>query len=112
MNLILNASIVLLLLGNPSEANHLRQTQGSRYLKKQTHSTRTLNSKAAKSAKSAAKIATVASWDVVVNNADVIPPPETPRRSLQEVEEKTFSSYNAASVNAAKDVVFRARSTG
>ncbi|KAL7510520.1 hypothetical protein ACHAXN_007420 [Cyclotella atomus] len=92
MNLI-NASIVLLLLGNPSEANHLRQTQGSRYMKKQA-------------------IATVASWDVVVNNADVIPPPETPRRSLQEVEEKTFSSYNAASINAAKDIVFRARSTG
>ncbi|KAL3773613.1 hypothetical protein ACHAWO_010809 [Cyclotella atomus] len=71
------------------------------------------STKSAKSSdKSAAKIASVVSWDVVVNNGNVIPPPGTARRSLQEVEEKTFSSYNAASVNAAKDVVFRARSTG
>lgn len=68
--------------------------------------------KTTKSAKAAKSVAKVVSWDVVVNNADVIPPPEAARRSLEEVEEKTFSSYNAASVNAAKDVVFRARSTG
>jgi hypothetical protein len=54
------------------------------------------------------KAATVGSWDVVVNNANVIPPPDIATSE----EAKTFSSYNPPSVNAAKDVVFRARSTG
>ena len=107
MNLIHAAIAVLLLSSNPSEANHLRRTKGSRDLKKKTRSNRTMKSA------SSAKAAKVKSWEVVVNNANVIPPPENAMRSLEEDEdEKTFSSYNAASVNEGKDVVFRARSTG
>lgn len=41
-------------------------------------------------------------WKTVVNNADAIPGNE----------DKTFSSYNAPSVNTDGFVVFRARSTG
>jgi glycine cleavage system H lipoate-binding protein len=106
--IVIHAAIAVLLLSNFSEADHLRHPKEASHVKKQT---RTMLS--AKSVKSAKSVAKVVSWDVVVNNADVIPPPELiPKRSLEEVEEKTFSSYNAASVNAAKDVVFRARSTG
>ena len=101
MNLIHAAIAVLLLISNPSEANHLRRTKGSRDLKKKTRSNRTMKSA------SSAKAAKVKSWEVVVNNANVIPPPEE-----EDEVEKTFSSYNAASVNEGKDVVFRARSTG
>ena len=101
MNLIHAAIPVLLLISNPSEANHLRRTKGSRDLKKKTRSNRTMKSA------SSAKAAKVKSWEVVVNNANVIPPPEE-----EDEVEKTFSSYNAASVNEGKDVVFRARSTG
>lgn len=56
-------------------------------------------------------VAGAASWDVVVNNANAIPPSDA-RRSLEEGQNMTFSSYNAASVNKNKNVVFRARSTG
>ena len=101
MNLIHAVIAVLLLSSNPSEANHLRRTKGSRDLKKKTRSNRTMKSA------SSAKAAKVKSWEVVVNNANVIPPPEE-----EDEVEKTFSSYNAASVNEGKDVVFRARSTG
>lgn len=110
--IVIHAAIAVLLLSNFSEADHLRHPKEASHVKKQTRTM--LSAKSVKSAKSVAKsVAKVVSWDVVVNNADVIPPPELiPRRYLEEAEEKTFSSYNAASVNAAKDVVFRARSTG
>jgi NAD(P)-dependent dehydrogenase (short-subunit alcohol dehydrogenase family) len=122
MNFI-HAAVTALLWSSLSEANHLRQ---SRDLSTQNYSKTGKNNTSRhlgwladmissvatrRAVKSTVKAATVGSWDVVVNNANVIPPPDT--ATLEEAEEaKTFSSYNPPSVNAAKDVVFRARSTG
>lgn len=46
-------------------------------------------------------------WDIVVNNADTIP---LANGTID--PEETFASYNSASINTQKFVVFRARSTG
>ena len=47
-------------------------------------------------------------WDIVVNNNDTIP--LATNGSID--PEETFASYNSASINTQKFVVFRARSTG
>lgn len=112
MNLI-HAATALLLGSNLSTASQLMR--GAKSTSRQTKtSSPKKKGHPAKSSKAGprAKAAKVESWDIVVNNANVIPPPGPTRRNLAEGDDKTFSSYNAASVNENKDVVFRARSTG